>query len=47
MAKHQSVTRQSQHKEGDDYGGIEAGASLFPIDKRKAREPAPGLVDLS
>lgn len=27
MAKHQSVTRQSQHKEGDDYGGIEAGAS--------------------
>lgn len=34
MAKHQSVTRQSQHKEGDDYGGIKAGASQCPTDVR-------------
>ena len=30
MAKYQSMTSQPQHKEGDNYGGIEAGASLFP-----------------
>ena len=27
MAKHQSVTRQLQHQEREDYGGIDAGAS--------------------
>lgn len=32
MAKHQSVTtRLPQHQTEDDYGGIEAGASLLAI----------------
>ena len=35
MTKHQSVTRQPQQKEGDDYGGIEAGASPLTISANK------------
>ena len=31
MAKRQSVTRPPQHKDGEDYGGIEAGISLLTI----------------
>ncbi|EKV01272.1 hypothetical protein Lepto7375DRAFT_3429 [Leptolyngbya sp. PCC 7375] len=31
MENHQPMTKQPRHKEGDDYGGIEAGVSLLAI----------------
>ena len=42
MAKRQSVTRPPQHKDGEDYGGIEAGISPPANDNCTiAESPAP------